>query len=342
VKLPWTGVPNRVDALSFGLIGCGDIGQLRIRAIAKAGHRLSAVSDIDGEKMAQAARHGAEQVADWRELVRRPDLDAIIVSTMPMLHAEMTVAALRAGKHVLCEKPLARDPGECRSMLDASTETGRVLATGFNYRFYPSFRLAREWVDAGRIGELSHIRGYSGYTVHDPKVRDAEVVGGGALHDIGIHLVDLTSWYLGDVQSAEGLATRNVWNFPGCEDNGFVLLRGAAGRVATLHASWTEWGRYQFVVELVGRLGRIRASCFPMFAELLSSHRPGDTATRTVERFPRVFFGEHLRSYRWVVVESFVSELAAFAGLVRGEPSAIATGADGARAVEIAYSISHA
>ncbi|MDP9177005.1 MAG: Gfo/Idh/MocA family oxidoreductase [Gemmatimonadota bacterium] len=333
----------RADAMSFGLIGCGDIGQLRARAVAKASHRLTAVSDVDGRKMAQAARHGAAQFADWREMVERLDVDAVIVSTPPILHAELTVGALHAGKHVLCEKPLARDPAECHKMLDAATETGRVLATGFNYRFYPSFRLAREWLHAGRIGDLSHIRSYGGYSVHDqPKVYEAEVVGGGALHDIGIHLMDLTRWFLGEVESVQGLATGSVWNLPGCEDNAFVLLRGAAGRVATLHASWTEWGRYQFMIELVGRSGRIRASCFPMFVELLSSDRPGGQVTRTVERFPLVFLGEHLRSYRWVVVKSFVQELDAFARLVRGEASDIATGPDGARAVEIAYSVSHA
>jgi predicted dehydrogenase len=334
---------NRTDAMSFGLIGCGGIGQLRARAVAKAGHRLTAVSDVDPAKMSHVARDGAAQIADWRALIGRVDVDAVIVSTPPIMHAEMAVEALRAGKHVLCEKPMARDPAECRSMLNASTETGRKLATGFNYRFYPSFGLAREWLNTGRIGELSHIRSYAGYSVHDqPKVHEADVVGGGALHDIGIHLIDLTRWFLGDVESVEGLATGKTWNFPGCEDNGFVLLRGAAGSIATLHASWTEWGRYQFIIELVGRTGRIRASCFPMFAELLSSDRPGGNVARTVERFPLAFLGEHLRSYRWVVVESFVHELDAFAQLVRGEPSSIATGVDGARSVEIAYSVSHA
>jgi predicted dehydrogenase len=333
---------DRPDTLSFGLIGCGDIGQLRARAVAKAGHRLTAVSDVDASKMAQAARHGAAQFADWRVLVGRLDVDAVIVSTPPILHAELTVGALHAGKHVLCEKPLARDPAECQRMLNAATETGRVLATGFNYRFYPSFHLAHEWLNAGRIGNLNHIRSYGGYSVHDqPKVHESEVAGGGALHDIGIHLLDLTRWFLGEVETVQGLATGSVWNFPGCEDNAFVLLRGAADRVATVHASWTEWGRYQFVIELVGRSGRIRAGCFPMVAELLSSDGPGLPVKRTLERFPLVFLGEHIRSYRWVVVKSFVEELNAFTRLVRGEGSDIATGVDGARAVEIAYMVSH-
>jgi predicted dehydrogenase len=327
-------------AIRFGLIGCGDIGVVRAAALAKARHQLSAVSDTDKAKMSAAAKGRAVHCLEWRALVGRDDVDAVIAATPPALHAEMTVAALRAGNHVLCEKPLARDPAECAAMNSETRDTGRILATGFNYRFYPSFRRARDWLDAGRIGELSHVRSYGGYSAasHAQQwVHDGAIAGGGALHDIGIHLLDLTRWFLGDVENVQGLSTGGVWNFPGCEDNGFALLRGPSGRVATVHASWTEWGRYQFCVELVGRSGRIRASCFPMRAELLESDAPGSRTRRTVERFPRVFVGEHLRSYRWVVRESFVAELSEFVRAIQGEASAIATGEDGARALEIAH-----
>ncbi|MEP7343704.1 MAG: Gfo/Idh/MocA family oxidoreductase, partial [Gemmatimonadaceae bacterium] len=153
------------QTLQFGLIGCGDIGQLRATGLVAAGHRLTAVSDVNEARMsALAQRFGAQTVPDWRSLVTRPDVDAVIVSTPPMLHSEMAIAALRAGKHVLCEKPLARDPAECHAMVRAASEAGLVLATGFNYRFYPSFQLARSWLLDGRIGELSHIRSYGGYS----------------------------------------------------------------------------------------------------------------------------------------------------------------------------------
>jgi predicted dehydrogenase len=337
---------DRAAVLRYGLIGCGDIGRLRAAGVIESGEQLIAASDVDSARLHElTTRYRAIPCTDWHDLIGRTDIDAIVVSTPPLLHAEMTIAALRAGKHVLCEKPLARDPAECQAMVRAAEESGRVLATGFNYRFYPSFQQARTWLDAGRIGELSHIRSYGGYsaTGHNQAwVHDADVVGGGAMHDIGIHLLDLTRWYLGEVTQVQGLATGQVWNFGGCEDNGFALLRGPAGRAATVHASWTEWGRYQFMIELVGNRGRIRASCFPMVAELLSMDRPGGAVRRTLERFPLVFLGEHLRSYRWVVTKSFVREFAAFARLVIGGASEIASGVDGMRAIEIAYAVSHA
>jgi predicted dehydrogenase len=333
------------EVVRFGLIGCGDIGRLRAAALAESrAARLVAVSDLDAARaQALAARHGAAVAADWRALLERDDVDAVIVSTPPVVHEEQCVAALRAGRHVLCEKPLARTPAECRAIVDAAETAGRFLATGFNYRFYPSYRRARALLDAGTIGELSHIRAYGGYsaTAHAQAwVHDAAVVGGGALHDIGIHLIDLTRWYLGEPESVQGLATGAVWRYGDCEDNGFALLRGPGGRAATVHASWTEWGRYRFEVELVGTLGRIRATSFPMFVETRWSDRVGGPMRRRAERFPLFLLGEHLRSYRWVVTRSFVDEFDAFARAVQGAATPIATGEDGLRAIEIAWAAS--
>lgn len=338
--MPSTLAPS-ADVLRLGLIGCGDIGQLRAAGIAGAsGCRLTAVNDLDPAKaQSVATRHRAAVEQDWRDLVRRSDVDAVIVSTPPVLHAEMAVASFDAGKHVLCEKPLARTPDEARRMVEAAEASGRRLATGFNYRFYPSFALARQVLDSGVIGALDHIRAYGGYSAtshNQPWVHDAGTVGGGALRDIGIHLIDLTRDFLGDVADVTGAATGGVWNFDGCEDNGFVIMRSASGRIATLHASWTEWRRYQFRIELYGTRGCIRATCFPMMAQVIAAERPGGRAQRRTHFFPRTAIGEKLRSYRWVVVQSFIEEFAAFRAYVRNESSRIATGLDGLRALEIA------
>ena len=330
--------------LRFGLIGCGDIGQLRAAALARTpGCRLTVTSDADAQRAKTlATRFHAQTDRDWGTLLQRADVDAVIVSTPPALHAEMCIAALQAGKHVLCEKPLARSPDECLAMIAAAEQAGRRLATGFNYRFYPSFALAKQLLASGIIGELDHIRSYGGYsaTSHNQAwVHDGATVGGGALRDIGIHLIDLTRDYLGEVTEVTGFATSGVWNFPGCEDNGFVLLRNATGRVATLHASWTEWRRYQFRIELYGTRGCIRATCFPMMTQVIAAAETGGAVRRRTRFFPVTALGEKLRSYRWVVTRSFVEEFTAFAALVRGEPSRIATGHDGLRAVEIAGAV---
>ena len=331
--------------MRFGLIGCGEIGRLRAAAVKKIGALdLTAISDLDGGRAADvASRHGAVAVGDWRQLVQREDVDAVVVSTPPSLHAEMCVGALEAGKHVLCEKPLARTPEECRWILDAQERTGRFLATGFNYRFYPSIVKARELLDAGLIGELDHIRSYAGYSAaahSHPWLHDVEVMGGGALRDNGIHLIDLTRYFLGEVAEVKGFASDSVWGFRGCEDNGFALLRSPAGKIASLHASWTEWRGYRLRLEIYGTRGCIRVWCFPMLTQVLWMAEGTGRPRRRHHLFPLTHVWERLRSYRWVVVRSFVEEIRAFAGALRGEPTALATGLDGLRAVEIAHAAS--
>lgn len=325
-----------------GLIGCGEIGRLRAAALAQTPQlELTLACDIEPARAQKLAEDwGSEATSEWHQAIQRQDLDAIIISTPPSLHAEMTIAALQAGKHVLCEKPLARNPAECRHMVDAAEQNSRFLATGFNYRFYPSVRKARELLSSGLIGDLVYVRSYAGYsaTEHNHEwLHDVEVMGGGALMDNGIHLIDLTACFLGGVEAAEGLTSNRIWRYEGCEDNGFLLLRGPEGRTATLHASWTEWRGYRFQLELFGERGCIQVSCFPMLTTVTWTEARGGNTRKKTYTFPRTFLMEHLRSYRWVVVQSFVQELATWSRAIQGEESDIATGEDGKLAVELVY-----
>jgi predicted dehydrogenase len=327
--------------LKTGLIGCGDIGSLRAKAISMSRSlTLDAVSDVDETRAGKIANQtGASIERDWHALLNRADLDAVVVSTPPHLHAEMCSEALRKGKHVLCEKPLARNPEECRRILNAVQETGLFLATGFNYRFYPSFEAVRSWLLSGRIGKIDHIRAYAGYSAGEhnhPWVHDAAVTGGGALRDNGIHLIDLTRFFLGEISQSSGFVSNNVWKFQDCEDNGYLIMRTSDGSIATLHASWTEWRKYRFSIEIYGSRGCIRATCFPLFAELIENQADGSKAHREIHYFAYLNMMEHLKSYRWIVIQSLVSELGAFAAGIRKEPSVVGTGYDGLRAIEIA------
>lgn len=327
--------------MRYGLIGCGGIGDLRAEALAKLPDQtLVAACDTDQARAAAlVAKHGGQVVGNWEELIRRDDIDAVIVSTPPSLHMEMSVAALENGKHVLCEKPLARNSAECQTMIDAANRSGRYLATGFNYRFYPSILKARELLDSGIIGELDHIRSYTGYsaTAHDHEwLHEFDTMGGGTLRDNGIHLIDLTTYFLGDVAEIKGFASGSVWNFPGCEDNGFALLRNAKGNIASLQSSWNEWRGYRLLVEIYGKLGCIRAWCFPMMTQVVWATERGGPTRRKTHLFPKTHLMEKLRTYRWVVVESFVEEFNAFARTAAGEKSAIADGADGLLTIRIA------
>lgn len=331
--------------MRFGLIGCGWAGALRADAIAGLPEfTLVAVSDQDAARAGSIARsHGCATESDWRALVARTDLDAVIVSTPPPLHVEMCVAAFEQGKHVLCEKPLARNPEEGLQILEAAQRCQKLLSTGFNLRFFPPIVKAREILESGQIGELDHIRSYAGHPggqeFTHAWVHDANVMGGGTLLDNGIHIIDLTAYFLGDVREVAGFATNHVWQFPGCEDNGFALLRNSAGRVATLHSSWSEWRGYQFRVEIYGTRGCVVASYPPMLARVVRRDASSGRVRKKTFLFPKLQVLERLRSYRWSTLQSFILELEAFARAARGEKSPVAAGAEGLRAVQIAHAV---
>lgn len=330
--------------IQVALIGCGAIGELRAAALAQSpGLRLATVCDVAAERARKLGeRYGVRALTEWRAALDG-QIDAVVVSTYPPLHMEMCVEALRRGKHVLCEKPLARTPQECRTVLQAASESGRHLATGFNYRFYPAIATARHLVRSGKIGGLDHVRSYAGHPggreFTHPWVHDVKVMGGGALLDNGIHILDLTRHFLGEVAEVKGYRTGRVWNFEGCEDSGFALLKSSEGKIAAVQASWTEWRGYRFSVEIFGTRGCVRASYPPMLTQITWSDRSGAPAQRKHYFFPRLQLLERLRSYRWTVLRSFVEEFVAFARAVAGEPTEAATGFDGLRAVEIAHAV---
>lgn len=203
---------------------------------------------------------GCEAAAGWRGVVGRNDLDAIIVCTPPDSHAEISIAAMREGKHVLCEKPLARSVAEAEEMVRVAEETARVLKCGFNHRHHPGFQKLRLWVDEGRIGQPLFVRaryGIGGRPGYEREWRaDSQVVGGGQLMEQGIHAIDLARWFLGDFSEVAAFIETRYWNMSPLEDNGYALYRTPTGGVATIHSSLTQW-RNLFVFELGGTDGYV-------------------------------------------------------------------------------------
>jgi predicted dehydrogenase len=329
----------------FGLIGCGAIGEFRAQALKQTPKaELKQVVDALPERSAAfAARFGVRAAATIDDLLASPGIDAVIVSTPPNLHREHCEKALRAGKHVLCEKPLASTVDDCYRIVKTAAACGKTLATGFNYRFYPAVVKARELIADGRIGEVDHVKSFAGHP-GGPEfthrwVHDATIMGGGALMDNGIHAADLTLHFLGEIVESYGLATENVWQFAGSEDNGFVMMRTPKGRVGTLHASWSEWRGYRFHVDVYGTKGCVRVWYPPMMTVLYE--RPIGSAKRGARKtflFPVFQLNERLRSYRWTIVRSFVAEHQDFLQRLQGYDGVGATGLDGLRAVEMVAS----
>ena len=333
-----------MNEMRFALIGCGEIGGLRAEALQKsAGLRLVRACDVDAARgKALAAQYKVPYESDWHAALG-DDVDAVLVSTPPPLHTPMCLEAFRLGKHVLCEKPLARSPEEGRQIVEAARAAKRHLATGFNYRFYPAIAAAKSVLHSGRIGDLDHIRSYAGHPggteFTHPWVHDVKVMGGGALVDNGIHILDLTRYFLGEVVEVKGFRTSRVWGFDGCEDNAFALLRNARGNIAQLQASWSEWRGYRFRIEVYGTRGCVRASYPPMYADAVWSEKSGGPMRRERFFFPALQIKERLKSYRFTVVQSFIEEFAGFACAARGEDTPAASGHDGLCAVEIAHAV---
>jgi predicted dehydrogenase len=246
--------------MRVAIVGCGLIGHKRAQALGDA--KLVATADVslDRAKKLAATQPGCEANDDWQSTVARPDVDAVFVATTNDALAPVTLAAVEHGKHVLVEKPAARNPWELEPVIEAARRSGVTVKVGFNHRFHPAFLKARELFDGGAIGPLLYIRGrygHGGRIGYDREWRaDPAIAGGGELLDQGVHLVDLARWFAGDFSGVSGHVGTFFGNMP-VEDNGFLMLRTAAGQVAWLHASCTEW-KNLFSFEIFGRDGKLQ------------------------------------------------------------------------------------
>lgn len=332
--------------MKFGLIGAGCIGNIRADALKKIdGAQLMAVTDVDEGRAANlAAGHGARVFKTADDLIKSDEVEALIISTPPQFHEATVTTALRAGRHVICEKPLSNSLEACRRMVQVSKETGKTLATGFNHRYFPAIQYIKKALDEGAIGKLDHIRAFAGHNglsqFRSPWEYDKNVIGGGALMDVGIHMLDLTAYLLGNVTEVYGVATDHVWKIPGSEDNGFALLRNNAGAVATFHATWTEWKGYRFFVEAYGDRGMLRGYYAPMMNLMIQMDKPGGQPRRHREFYFGNIIREKIHGWQSTVVETFRREFTDFMALCRGsQGTIIADGFAGFRAVEIANAI---
>lgn len=202
-----------MTTLRIGLVGHGFMGRIHSHAWQSVGRAFdlplapepAAIAGRNADRVARAARSWgwASYETDWRRLVEREDIDLIDIATPGALHAEIALAALAAGKHVLCEKPLANTLSEARQMAAAAQAAalrGVASMVGFNYRRAPALALARDMVAEGRLGELRHVRAlYLQDWINDPdfplvwRLRRQEA-GSGALGDLGAHLIDLAAF----------------------------------------------------------------------------------------------------------------------------------------------------
>ena len=245
--------------MNVALIGCGLIGRKRAEALrAFPEDKLVVVCDTDESRAGAFARdYACANEAEWGKAIGRLDVDGVINSTINSSLAEITVFALNAGKHVLCEKPLGRNTTEARAMTTAARAHGLNLKTGFNHRFHPAVAEAKRKVEEGSIGRVVTIRvryGHGGRKGMESEWRASkELSGGGELLDQGVHVIDLIRWFGGEVTEVYGNVETKIWDIP-VEDNAFGILKTDRGVTAMFHVSWTNW-RNVFSLEILGETG---------------------------------------------------------------------------------------
>jgi predicted dehydrogenase len=336
------GEPNK---MRIGVVGGGTIGKVRIRSIRdNPSTELAAVFDISRDSASSAALGTNARVFTDLTAFLDCDMDAVIVSTPPHLHEEACCGALARGRHVLVEKPMSNTVVGATRIVDAALEANRVLAVGFNLRYYPHVKFVRSAIDDGRIGRIDHVRVFGGHDgLHNFRADwqyKAPESGGGAMMDIGIHMTDLARYFLDEVTSVYGFMSESIWNVPGSEDNAIAVLLSPQGIPATYQATWTEWKGYRTFVEVYGTHGMVRGSYAPMQNLLISKERPDGPARKTRRYYPEIMVREKLKSWQSTLLLSFREELGDFLAMVDGHHNVpLADGYAGLRSLEIAAAV---
>lgn len=298
--------------LNIGLIGTGFMGKAHALGFLNAARVfdlpvnvvLHSVADIDrGAAEAAAQAFGfAHATVDWQEMVVDPQIDIISITAPNALHKDMALAAIAAGKHVYCEKPLAPLARDARDMAEAAEAKGVRTQVGFNYLCNPMLRLARDMIAGGELGE---IRGYRGLHAEDymadaagPFTFRHDPAGGGALADLGSHALATAEFLLGPITAVMGdLVTVIGERDDGkggrrkveVDDIGRAFLRFASGATGSIEGNWVATGRkMQHDFEVYGTKGALAFSQ-ERFSELhfySTGDAPGRQGFRRIEAAP--------------------------------------------------------
>lgn len=330
--------------MRIGIIGAaGKIGQMRVQTVQENPKTtLAAVMDLSAEKAAALAK-GAPVFTELDRFLDVP-MDAVIISTPAHVREPLCLAAFARGLHVLSEKPLHHTVDGSRRIVEAARTARRHLGGGFNMRYYPAFAFVKDIMASGQIGEIDHVRIYGGHEglpkfAYDWEYK-AEISGGGALWDVGIHMSDMARYLLGEITEIYGVATEKVWKVPGSEDNAMAIFKSPSGVSAIYQATWTDWKGYQSAVEVYGSHGMVRGAYAPMQTMLITMEKSGGKVTKVTNRFPGIQIREKLKSWKTTALNSFAAELAEFVALTEGrEGLRIADGHAALRAVEIAAAV---
>ncbi len=268
----------------IGIIGCGKIAQVRHlpEYAANPNAKIVGLYDINQERTAQLAQqYGATAYATVEELLANPEIQAVSICAANFAHASLTIQALEAGKHVLCEKPMAVTLTECEDMVAAAEKAGKFLMIGQNQRLAKAHAKARELVASGAIGKVLTFRtifGHGGpetWSVDPGKNTwffDKTKAAMGAMADLGIHKTDMIQYVLGTkvVKTQAVLTTLDKrgadGGLIGVDDNAICIYQMENGAIGTMTASWTYYSAEDNTTIIYGTKGELRLYDDPKYS----------------------------------------------------------------------------
>jgi predicted dehydrogenase len=247
-----------MSKVNWVLAGMGDIARKRVIAAIQAEPRSNLYGFVTRDRAKAQAYPGARAWVTVEEAVADPAVDVVYIALPVAMHADATIAALRAGKHVLCEKPMAINFAQSEQMTAEARSSGRLLGVSYYRRLYPKLIRARQLVREGAIGRplLAEANCHSWLNMEGREwLRDPTLAGGGPLYDTGSHRIDAMNFLFGKVERACGLLSNSVHRM-GVEDSATVLMQHQGGVHGVVDVCWnSRVARDEF--RIVGEAGEI-------------------------------------------------------------------------------------
>lgn len=328
--------------LNFAIIGGGNIGRVHMDAISHIPDaRVSVVCDVSQERgCALAAACDACWVANYEETVQRPDVDVVSICTPSGTHAEVAIAAARAGKHIVVEKPIDVTLSRVDQIIAAAAEAGVKLACIFPLRFMKGTHYAKEAVAAGRLGRLTLVDAYIKW--HRPQSYYTgswrgtwALDGGGALMNQGIHSIDLLQWFGGPISTIYG-HTATLAHEMETEDTAAAVLSFRNGAIGVIEAATSSWPGDEARVELHGDQGTIALEQGRIVRWKLADAQPGEEEQMlSLEGY----LGSGAQDPMGISYELHRRQLQDMVAAIRENRAPAVDGAEGRKAVEIIRAI---
>jgi len=278
--------------VKYGVIGCGAIAQRRHipECVANPNSKLVALADPVEDRVEELAKkYEAKAYVDYKEMLKDPNVDAVVVAGPNSLHASQSIDALNAGKHVLVEKPMATNREDAKAMIDASKKSGKYLMIGLNQRLMPPHIKAKKILQSGVLGKVLAFRtafqhpGPEGWSVDAGKswfFKKGQAFMG-VTGDLGVHKADLLRWLLGQEFAEAGgvLATLEKCDHEGklidLDDNAYLTFKTTGGIVGSMILSWTNYGAEENYTVLMCQNGVLSLGTDPTWGVIVD-YRNGE------------------------------------------------------------------